>query len=261
MNSTPKLRRLVPLAVGGAAMALSSQAGLSQEELEFDEAQLFFELNDTDGDLGIHSLIDGDAWKSLEVEGPTEEQLLNVWVRGNLRKQGLTEFFFESAEPPFDELSPADFLKRFPQGIYEIEAVTLEGDELEAEIMLSHVLAGPPRSVKVNGKKSAANCDAVLPVVSQPVTVDWSKVTKSHPTIGTPNVEVNVQLYQFVGEIDREGKVPDEIAFIVDLPPTVTQFQLPVDFTKLSDGEVKFEIITKLDNGNQTAVESCFELT
>ena len=33
------------------------------DEIPFEEGWLFFELNDTDGDLGIHAKIDGDAWK------------------------------------------------------------------------------------------------------------------------------------------------------------------------------------------------------
>ncbi|MGH8242466.1 MAG: hypothetical protein ACRETY_03855, partial [Steroidobacteraceae bacterium] len=206
MKSTPTFMRLVPLAMGGAAMALSGQSALTQE---FEEAQIYLELNDTDGDLGIHGLIDGDAWKSLEIEGPGELELMNVWLRTRLRQQGLTEFFFESAEPPFDELSPAAFLNRFKQGIYEIEAVTLDGVEFEEEVRLSHVLAGPPANVKVNGKPGAPNCDADLPVVSPPVTINWAPVTTSHPTIGRPNVAVQVMQYQFVCEIEREGKVPE----------------------------------------------------
>jgi hypothetical protein len=263
MKNTPKLRRLVPLAVGGAVIALSNQAGLSQGEEEEDEeleAQLFFELNDTDGDLGIQGFIDADAWKRLEIEAPDEQVLMNVWVRGNLRRQGMNEFFFESEEPTFDELSPAAFLKRFPQGIYEIEAVTLEGQELEAEVRLSHVLAGPPGNVRVNGKPGAVNCDAVLPVVSEPVRLNWNAVTQSHPTIGKPGVAVTVERYQVVGEIDREGKVPDEVVFSVDLPRNVTVFEFPVGFTSLSEGELQYELITRLTNGNLTAVESCVEI-
>jgi hypothetical protein len=256
----------LPVTIGVAA-ALSATASLGQddgddeEELEFEEAQLYFELNDTDGDLGIHAKVDGDAWKNLKLESPNEEELLNVWLRGNLRNQGLTEFFFESEEPPFDELSPRQFFRRFPEGVYEFEGTTLEGEELEGEIELSHVMAGPPDKVWVNGIPSAPNCDSEdLPVVSNPVTVLWRQVKMSHPRIGTPNVPVKVQLYQFVGEIEREGQEPEVIAFTVDLPPNVHSFTYPRGFTALSDGEVKFEIITKLDNGNQTAVESCFEI-
>lgn len=266
MNRFMKGKKMIPLTIGAVAMAMSSQVGLGwdkdddEDEIPFSEAQLYFELNHTDGDLGIHGLIDGDAWKSLKIEDPNERLLMNVWIRSSLRKQGMTEFFFESDEPPFDELKPAVFFKRFPEGIYEFEGITLENEELEAEIRLSHVMAGPPGSIKINGKNAPKNCDVTLPVVSEPVTLDWSPVTRSHPTIGTPNVNVQVQQYQVVGEIEREGEVPDVLVFSVDLPPNVTAFEFPEDFTGMADGEMKFEIVIKLNNGNQTAVESCFEI-
>ena len=64
-----------------------------------------------------------------------------------------------------------------------------------------------------------------------------------------------------VGEIEREGQNPDVLVFNADLPRSRTQFTCPAEFTSLSvDGEVKYEIIAKLNNNNQTAIESCFEL-
>ena len=270
-------KKLLAIATA-AVLATAAQTGLGQandddddedeEELEFEEADLFFELNDTDGDLGLQGFVDGEAWKSLEIEGPEtnnedeEKVQMQIWLRDGLRRQGLTEFSFESEEPGFDELTPAQFFRRFPQGVYEIEGITLEGDEVEAEIRLSHVMAAPPRNITVNGQPQAPNCDSdELPEVSGPVTIDWSPVTRSHPTIGTPNVDVTVREYQFVGEIEREDRNPEEIVFSVNLPRNVTRFTLPTEFTRLSpDGEVKYEIITMLSNGNLTAVESCFEI-
>jgi hypothetical protein len=279
MNGIFDTKNLLAIAVA-AVLATVAQVGMGQsnddddddddeEELEFEEAGLFFELNDTDGDLGLQGFVDGEAWKSLEIAGPesrNEEEeepvLMSIWLRNALRRQGLTEFSFESEEPGFDELTPAQFFRRFPQGFYEIEGITLEGQEVEAEIRLSHVLAAPPETITVNGIPQAPNCDSdELPEVSGPVTIDWSPVTRSHPTIGIPNVDVRVQEYLFVGEIEREDRVPEEITLEVVLPRNVTQFTLPTEFTRLSpDGEVKYEIITKLRNGNLTAVESCFEI-
>lgn len=270
-----KKLQVIAMAAGLAATATQVSMGQAngddddEEELEFEEAGLFFELNHTDGDLGLQGFVDGEAWKSLEIAGPEssndeeeEPVLMSIWLRNALRRQGLTEFSFESEEPGFDELTPAQFFRRFPQGVYEIEGITLEGDEVEAEIRLSHVMAAPPRNITVNGQPQAPNCDSEeLPEVSGPVTIDWAPVTRSHPTIGTPNVDVRVREYQFVGEIEREDRVPEEIVFEVNLPRNVTQFTLPTEFTRLStDGEVKYEIITMLTNGNLTAVESCFEI-
>jgi len=41
------------------------------DEIPFSVANVFFELNNTDGDLGIHALIDGEPWKKLKIEDTT----------------------------------------------------------------------------------------------------------------------------------------------------------------------------------------------
>ena len=130
----------------------------NDDETPFSEAHIFFELNDTDGDLGIHSLIDGDAWKKLEIRDPEEHKILKIDVKGALRQQGLTEIFFESAEPTFDELDPADFFARFPEGEYEVKGKTLDGEELESEVEVVHTMPAPP-DLSVNGENAAEQCD------------------------------------------------------------------------------------------------------
>jgi hypothetical protein len=233
----------------------AEQANDGDEE-PFDEARIFLELNDTDGDLGIHGFVDGDAWSQLEIESPDEREQLRIMSKGSLRRHGLTELFFESDEPRFpDELPLAEFFARFPAGDWEISGVTIEGDELESVGELSHVLAAPPGGVRVNDQASVANCDVVpLPLVTAPVTIRWEAVTTSHPTIGDAG-SVEIVQYQLVVE-DEEDEFP---LFSVDLPPNVTEFELPEGFTTL--GEVfKFEIIARAATGNQTAVESCFEM-
>ena len=122
------------LSAGAASLLVMPVfAGDHEDEVEipFDVAEVFFELNKTDGDLGIHAMIDGEPWKRLQIEDTKERRILGVGVRGRLRRQGLTEIFFESAEPTFDELPPSVFFHRFPEGTYEVEGVSLEGDELE----------------------------------------------------------------------------------------------------------------------------------
>ncbi len=246
--------------LGSLSLAFVTPTVLAEEEepeLPFEEAHLFFELNHTDGDLGIHGLIDGDEWKRLEIEDPNEVQILDINVLGRLRRQGLTEIFFESAEPSFDELRPAQFFARFPEGVYEIEAVTLEGKELEGKAKLSHVMPAPPRNITISGVPAAKNCDAdPLPSISGPVVINWAPVATSHPTVGTPGVSVAVDTYQLV--VEREE--PKLLVFNVDLPPDVTSFRVPAGFIALGD-EFKFEIVVKAKgSGNQTAVESCFEV-
>src|SRR5918996_669718 len=233
----------------GAAMSLHA-AGQKGQQIRFAEAELFLELNDTDGDLGIHASIDGEPWTDLKIEGPGERTLLYVLSRGRLRSQGLTQLFFESAEPSFDQLAPDQFFRRFPEGRYEIEGRLQDGREMESVAVLSHVLAAPPQNVTISGVPAAEDCDAPnLPIVSAPVTIDWDPVTQSHSELGRSG-PVKVSRYQLF--VEREG-----VKLSLDLPPGVTEFEVPTGITKLGD-EFKFEIIVRPATANNTAIESCF---
>jgi hypothetical protein len=234
----------IPLLLAGAVSETASQ----ERPKQFSEAELFLELNDTDGDLGIHASIDGEPWTDLKIEGPGERTLLYVLSRSRLRTQGLTQLSFESAEPAFDELAPREFFRRFPEGGYEIEGRGHDGDEVEGTAFLSHVLAAAPQNVLVSGVP-AERCDApVLPIVTAPVTIKWDPVTQSHPTIGKSG-PITVSRYQLF--VEREG-----VKLSLDLPPTVTEFEVPSGVTDLGE-EFKFEIIVRTGSGNNTALESC----
>jgi hypothetical protein len=224
-------------------------AAQSENPSRFSEAEIFFELNDTDGDLGIHGSIDGGPWLDLEIEGPGDRQLLNIFSRGLLRAQGMTQLFFESAEPSFDELDPADFFLRFPEGRYTIEGRAQEGGTIESTAVLSHVMANRPENIRLNGAPAAESCDDPLPVVLAPVTIDWNPVTQSHPEIGKKG-PIKISRYQLF--VEREG-----VNLSLDLPPTVTEFQIPAGITALGKA-FKFEIIARTATGNNTAIESCF---
>ncbi len=248
-------------AVIAIALAAAAPMSLADEEIEFDEAELFFELNDTDGDLGIHSLIDGEPWKRLEIEDPRERRMLKIYVQGRLRHQGLTELFFESAEPTFDELAPKDFFKRFPQGEYEIEGKTLDGMELESDVELTHLLPAPAQvSVgPTNGEE--AEDDECVEVTGTPVIISWDPVTTSHPNLGRTNEPITVVNYEVVVEID-DDEIPFQSSII--LPPDVTEFQVPQEILDVAaaeaEGKVKYEVLVREESYNQTAVESCFEI-
>ena len=124
-----------------------------------------------------------------------------------------------------------------------------ENEERESEVELSPVLPAPAGNVSVGGVPAAATCDDPLPVVSAPVLISWDPVTTSHPTLGEDG-PIEVDEYQFF--VER-----DDVNFGVELPPTVTAFTVPAEVLALGD-EFKFEILVRADNGNNTAVESCF---
>jgi len=248
-------RRLVTLALvfgclGYGALAGSTAIRQADPRPVFTEAEIFFELNNTDGDLGIHGSIDGGPWASLEIDGPNDRPLLGIVSRGRLRAQGMTQLFFESAEPTFDELAPSDFFRRFPEGRYEIEGRTDDGRTLEATAVLSHVLAAPPR-IAVSGTPAAEDCEVSVPLVATPVVIDWDPVTTSHPEIGKAGA-VRISRYQVF--VEREG-----VKLSLDLPPSVTEFRVPPGVIALGT-QFKFEVIARTTSGNNTAVESCFRV-
>ena len=256
MNRTLPLALTLLLAAAGAPAAWAdSDSDSDSEEIPFDVANVFFELNNTDGDLGIHALIDGEPWRRLTIEKPNERENLNIRLRGALRRQGLTELFFESAEPTFDELDPEEFFGRFPEGEYEVEGTTIEGDELESAAIVTHLLPAPPE-IAVNGEALPEDCDEdPVPEVSAPFVVTWDPVVLSHPELGRTNEPIEVVNYQLV--VEREEPSPLKLTF--DLGPDVTEVELPADLLDPGD-ELKVEVLVREESDNQTATESCFEV-
>jgi hypothetical protein len=262
-----------------AALAGAAPASLAEsdhdDKVPFEEAKLFFELNDTDGDLGIHALVDGDAWSRLEIEDPNERRILLVWVEGRLRRQGLTEVFFESAEPTFDELSPGRFFRRFPAGKYEIEGTTLDGRELGSVVRLTHVMPAPAAGIEISGMDvdlESVDCDDdnTIPTVAPgPVTIAWGAVTMSHPDpLGggagvQPPVPITVKNYEVVLEAELEVGGEEFLSvFSFILPPDQTSvtITLPDAFIQQVE-QFKYEILAREESDNQTAVESCFRFS
>lgn len=237
-----------------------------EEELEWEVAEVFFELNDTDGDLGIHALVDGEPCKRLQIEDAAEKRILAVGVRGRLRRQGLTEIFFESAEPPFDELPPETFFARFPEGTYEIEGVSLDGIEIESETEITHAMPAPPVPT-VNGVAAAEQCDDEEPGYDAPViiadeyVIAWNPVSRTHPVLGFPQDSDDIVIINYQVVVEAELETPDgeefTSIFSVILPPDVTEMTVPAEFVEQTDS-FKYEVLAREESWNQTAIESCF---
>ena len=222
--------------------------------IPFEEAELFFEFNSTDEDLGIHISVDGDAWKELEIEAPNGRELLEIEARSRLRRQGLTQLFIESAEPTFDELDPADFFARFPEGEYEIGGTSLDGEELESVAELAHLLPAAP-AARVNTIPADDDCDSIDVAIAPPVVIEWDAVTASFDGDGFPDSEaITVHNYEVVVEAEV-----DDLLVITStiLPPDARSYTVPDDFIGLS-GVWKFEVLVREESSNQTSIESCF---
>jgi hypothetical protein len=242
---------IIALVAGIATHVCWAQDG--DEEISFTDADVFLELNNTDGGLGIQGSIDGDAWKRMSIEDPKGRKIMKVYTGGKLRRHGLTQIDFESAEPSFDELDPGVFFKRFPEGEYDIEGRTIDGQEVESTAILTHVLPGPPDNIVVNGMELPNGCgDGAGPVVRGRLVITWDAVTESHPELGRTDEPIEVKYYQVVLEQLDLG-----LSFTADLPPETTEVIVPETFSDYG-GVFKLEILVKEESGNKTATETCF---
>ena len=97
--------------------------------------------------------MDAEAWQEVGIDDPDGKKIFQEQVKGSLMEQGLTENFFESAEPlcAFDEEDPeaevvplSEILERFPAGNYRITAKSNEEGKLTGTATLTH--NPPPRS-------------------------------------------------------------------------------------------------------------------
>lgn len=257
--------------LASAALAASVTAGYTtayawggddeEETIPFDVATIYFELNNTDGDLGIHSLIDGEPWKTLEIETPDERENLQIRLRSRLRRQGLTELFFESAEPPFESddpdeltLTPERFFRRFREGIYEISGRTIEGEELESAVTVTHLMPAPPE-IFVRGAAVSEDCDEDPgPTVAAPFDITWLPVSMSHPEIGRTGEPIELERYELILERPDDPVIPFKMTVV--LGPDVTSFPIPAGL--VADEPMKVEVLAREASGNQTATEACF---
>jgi hypothetical protein len=81
--------------LGLCALVMCFTAALPRiaRSVEFTEAELFFELNDTDGDLGIHASIDGGPYVKLDQTIPKRDLRNRRYdrCREGVRSQGAAQ--------------------------------------------------------------------------------------------------------------------------------------------------------------------------
>lgn len=207
-----------------AAPAASPVFASGDGALEFADAEVFFEFNSTDNDLGFQVFLDGVGWRRVEIIGPDNTKVLDIHAKGSLSSLGLTELFFESAEP-----SPAEVLALFEPGEYTFLGRSAEGDRLYGEGELSHDLLPAPVF-------TPSNHETVDP---DDATIEWGAVA------GAESYQVIV-----VNE-DTDASLQ------VDLPGDVTSLQLPPGFLE-SDSEYKAEVLAISEAGNKTITEGWF---
>lgn len=94
--------RFMPVLVSATLALLWMGAGPAQAA-EFSRSRIFVEFNQTANDLGYHVSLDGEDWTRLAISNPSGKKIFEVQGRAAYKLLGMTELFFEGAEPNLDD--------------------------------------------------------------------------------------------------------------------------------------------------------------
>lgn len=221
-----------------SALVGAAPPGGTGGKLLFEDARMIIEFNDTAQDVGVQMFIDGDPWKVLRVFDPNGKKILEITGTSSLKKQGLTELFFESSEPTLDEFSLQQFLARFPAGVYDLEGITIDGEAIEAEATFTHIVPDAPVIVSpLDGSVQNANN----------TVVDWLDVP--NPPGST------IQSYQVL--VTQLLDVLPKREFSVFVPASATSLTVPAAFMVPGAG-YDLEVLAIEAGGNQTITTGSF---
>ncbi len=205
------------------AALLGDDYGATHGAIPFADAEVFFEFNTTDGDLGLQVFLDAEGWEKVGVGDPDLNKIVQLTATGPLADLGITELRFESAEP-----SPDEVLALFPPGTYEFRGRTVEGEMLTATSELSHDFAAIPTFSPSDGEE----------VDPDNLVVTWD----------APDAE----LVEIILESDDSDAVFDVI-----VEGDVSSLTIPPQFLATGQ-EYKIEILVYAENRNRTIAESTF---
>jgi hypothetical protein len=239
MNDRRVVRRssVVGLAVALALAASPVASAGGGKPARFEIARILIEMNATAQDAGIQMLIDAEGWEDVTIFGPGGDQkLLNVRARGPVGTIGVTELFFESAEPSLADLPLEDLLAMYPEGTYRIEGHTVEGREIVGRAVLSHEIPGGPHVVAPLDGEATDPGNTVI---------DWDPVVEP--------AGIQITGYQVIVELPE----PQLRVFSVDLGASVTALRVPPEFLQPGVAYL-FEVLAVAENGNQTITEGTF---
>ena len=249
-NLVGMFKKLSPMAVlllPVIAMIMGASAPKVWAE-QFEDAKIIFETNFSDEDTGIQIFLDGGPWKEVEIVGPNGE-ILEIEAEGRLRNFGLTEAFFESNEPNWEEVSLEDILARFPQGNYRFKGRATDGTRLRSRAFLSHELPCAPDENSLSPSEETVS-------VEDGIVIEWAHVTEQldieEEDCGDD--PITVVTYQVIVEnVDTQNK----FSIFLEAQPGINQVTLPSEFVE--DGiTYKWEVLAIAENGNQTIAEAYF---
>ncbi len=219
------------IALAGAVLPPPSAA--SGDAVPLAISRIYWEYNASANDLGVHVFLDGEDWRKLTIVNPKKKPIFQVVGKGPYHTFGMTELFFEGAEPSLEEVPLAELLAKFPEGEYDFRGKTADGEKLTGTGVLSHAIPdGPIVSAEVGPNDY--------------LRIDWTAV--SSPPKGFPLRPIHISGYQVIVE-----------SFQVTVPASVLSLTVSPEFVAtLGPGEHLYEVLAIEENGNQTLTEGSF---
>lgn len=202
---------------------------------QFSYSRIYIEYNSTPQDLGFHISLDGEDWRSLRIVNPKGKTVFEVEGEGAFKALGMTELFFEGAEPALSEVPLAELLAMFPEGRYRFIGTTVDGKRISGTSTFTHAIPdGPVIWSEVDGDD---------------VVIRWNPVNA--PPNGFPVRNIEIVGYQVIVE-----------KFLVTLPGSATSVTVPKEFMRsIPAGIVLYEVLAIDASGNQTITEGSFNKT
>lgn len=214
------------------ALGLAAPVGAAQ----FPIARIFIEYNASANDLGFHVSLDAEDWEEVAIVHPNGRTIFSVEGEGGFGDLGMTELFFEGAEPSLDEVPLGTLLGLFPEGRYTFRGERVDGVRLTSRPTLSHAVPAAP--------------EVHAEVAGGSVTVHWTTV--SAPPPGFPNRPIDVVAYQVIVD-------PFQVTLPAADAPEMS-LTLPPEFVaSLAHGAHPFEVLAIDRSGNQTITEGSFD--
>lgn len=228
-----KLIRLVQiLLLGTIALGMTATVRAA----EFSIAQIYIEYNRTANDLGYHVSLDGEDWRSLSIINPRGKVIFEVKGKAAYKDLGMTELFFEGAEPALDDFPLDELLELFPEGTYKFVGTTVDGERITGRDTLTHAVPDGPVLLPVEQK------------ADKTVVVKWEAVTDV--PAGFPQRHLEIAGYQVI-----VGK------FLITLPASARSVTVPKEFVQsLTPGVQLYEVLAIDASGNQTLSEGSLNL-
>jgi hypothetical protein len=218
---------LVAGAIAATGENGQAKSASQAKPLGYAESDIYIETNATDGDAGMQLRLDAEDWRWFKLRDPRGRLLIDLEAKGRLRSYGLTELFFEAAEPSFDESPFRVFKSRFPEGRYSFRGRTVEGQRLASSNRFSHTVpAGPRVTFPTDGTRVDPNG----------FTATWEPVTRPR----------GVDIVRYIVVVTQGNR-----DLSMDLPGSATSASIPGEF--LRPGAVtELEVLARERTGNQT---------